>query len=109
MELCHLVLLIGQGLRDVSADREIGDQAIDVVDVHRRAEQVALHSRAAFRADARELLRGFDPFGDRRHAEAGAEAAMARDDRVASRYRARSRTKRTVDLDLVERESGADS
>ena len=43
VELGHLVLLLGQGSRAIPTGREVGDQAVDAVDVYRLAEQVTLN------------------------------------------------------------------
>ena len=68
------------------------DQLLDLLGGARRADVVALHLRAAFRAHVLELLPRLHAFGRRRHAEAdaelgdraqpGAPAASAEDGRI---------------------------
>src|SRR6185437_6605204 len=71
----------------------------------RRAEQVALHLRAAFGLQDFELLLGLHAFGGRDHAEAAAQARDRANDCQAVVLIAEFFDERTIDLDFVEREA----
>ena len=69
----------------------------------RRADEVALHLRAAFRAHPIGLLLGLDAFGGRRHAQADAEPGDgAHDGEGVHIGRRQIADEAAIDLDLVE-------
>src|SRR4051794_3309384 len=80
------------------------DQGGIVCNRLRAADEIALHAIAAFGSEKRQLLPGFDAFGDDRDVEAVAEADHGADDGARLRVEAEIDDEGAIDLDLVERE-----
>jgi hypothetical protein len=81
------------------------EMALDFLGGQRRAEQIALHFRAALRCDPVPLLLALHPLRRRRHAHPARQCRHRPHDAEGGRIVFHAADERPVDLDLVEGEA----